>query len=85
MTAAEREKKKTAQEYISTGFPKKKMFWKFHILQGEFVFFWAGKKTLNLQKKRQHSICKKTFMTKFAVNVEKSCGGEKKKKGLIYF
>lgn len=46
MTAAEREreKKKTAREYISIGFPKKKCFGNFTFSKGSLFFSGPGRK-----------------------------------------
>lgn len=81
MTAAEREREKeTAQEYISIGFPKKNVLEISHF-PGEFFFFFLGLEE-NTQFAEEETTFKfvKIFVTKFAINVEKSCWGGKKKK-----
>lgn len=70
----ERERKKNSSRIHFHWVSKKKNVLEIsHSPRGVCFFLGREEKTLNLQKKRQHSICKKkTFMTKFAINVEKS-------------
>lgn len=74
MTAAERErKKKQLENTFPLGFQKKKCFGNFTFSKGSLFFFWAGKKKHSICRRRDNiQFVKKTFMTKFAINVEKS-------------
>lgn len=72
----EREKKKQLENTFPLGFQKKNVLEISHSPRGVCFFLGREEKTLNLQKKRQHSICKKNIHDK----VRHKCWEKLKKK-----